>query len=81
MIEYRAYVIGSDDHIVGAEALICGDDVQAIAEIAARLHDRTIEIWSGDRFVIRLYPEGQEHLGRAPVETAHSTIAEFSRRK
>ena len=54
MIEYRAYVIGSDGHIVSATGLVCEDDEAAIAEVETFLLDRTIEIWSGDRFVIRL---------------------------
>ena len=57
MIEYRAYVIGSDDHIVSATGLVCENDESAIAEVKTFLLDRTIEVWSGDRFVIRLDPE------------------------
>ena len=57
MGEYRVYVIGSDDHIVNATALVCENDAQAIAAVRTFLLDRTIEIWSGDRFVIRLDPE------------------------
>lgn len=57
MAEYRAYVIGSDGHIVGATGLVCEDDEEAMAEVRTFLLDRTIEIWSGDRFVIRLDPE------------------------
>jgi len=57
MTEYRAYVIGSDGHVVSATALVCGNDEQATAEIRTFLLERTVELWSGDRFVIRLYPE------------------------
>jgi hypothetical protein len=57
MAEYRAYVIGSDGHIVSATALVCANDEQAIAEVRRFMLERTIEIWSGDRFVIRLHPE------------------------
>ena len=57
MIEYRAYVIGSDGHIVSATGLVCENDEAAIAEARTFLLDQTIEIWSGDRFVIRLDPE------------------------
>jgi hypothetical protein len=57
MAEYRAYVIGSDDLIVSATALVCENDEEAIAEVRTFLMERTIEIWSGDRFVIRLCPE------------------------
>ena len=57
MIEYRAYVIGSDGHFVSATGLICENDEAAIAEVKRLLLDLTIEIWSGARFVIRLGPE------------------------
>jgi len=57
MTEYRAYVIGSDGHVVSATALVCENDEQATAEIRTFLLERTVELWSGDRFVIRLYPE------------------------
>ena len=52
--EYRAFTVGSDGHFTGYEPLICADDAEAI-ELAKRLvvsHD--VELWSGDRFVIRL---------------------------
>ena len=57
MIEYRAYVIGNDGHIVRAIEQVCENDEAAIVEVKTLLLDRTIEIWSGDRFVIRLDPE------------------------
>jgi hypothetical protein len=56
MTEYRADVIGSDGHIVSATALVCEND-EAVAEASTLLLERTIELWSGNRFVIRLYPE------------------------
>lgn len=58
MAEYRAYVIGCDGHIVSATGLVCKDDEEAIAEVRALLLERSIEIWSGERFVIRLDPAG-----------------------
>jgi hypothetical protein len=57
MTEYRAYVIGRDDRIVSARELVCENDEAAIAEVKKLLLGRTIEIWSGNRFVIRLDPE------------------------
>ena len=57
MIEYRAYVIGSDGHIVSATELACENDEAAIAKVKTFLLNRTIEIWSGTRFVTRLGPE------------------------
>jgi hypothetical protein len=52
--EYRAYVVGHDGHFLRFEALICADDAEAI-EKAKRLVDvHDVELWSGERFVIRL---------------------------
>jgi len=52
--EYRAYVVGSDGHFIGFEALVCADDAEAV-EKAKRLVDRyDIELWSGARLVTRL---------------------------
>ena len=54
MAEYRAYTIGRDGHFIRAKALNCADDAEAI-EKAKRLVDvHDVELWSGERFVIRL---------------------------
>ena len=54
MIEYRAFAVGGDGHFIGFELLVCADDSEAI-ESAKRLVDgHDIELWSGDRLVIRL---------------------------
>jgi hypothetical protein len=60
MAEYRAYAIGADDHIVKSAPLICKDDSEAIAEAKKRFAGFAIEIWSGDRLVTRLDPDGQQ---------------------
>lgn len=57
MTEYRVYVIGSDGHIVSATELICESAEAAIEEASTLLQERSIEVWSGNRFVIRLYAE------------------------
>jgi hypothetical protein len=57
VIEYRAYVVGSDGHFVKFVGLSCSDDAEAI-EQAWRLIERdVIELWSGDRFIVRLVPK------------------------
>jgi hypothetical protein len=54
MAEYRAYIVGDDEHFIGFEPLICADDGEAI-ELAKRLVDgHDIELWNGDRLVTRL---------------------------
>jgi hypothetical protein len=51
MPEYRAYLVGSDDHIQNAVYLNCADDDQAIilAKEFADGHD--VELWQLDRKV------------------------------
>jgi hypothetical protein len=54
VVEYRAYTVGVDGHFIGFEPLICRDDTEAI-KVAERLVDgHDIELWSGERLVIRL---------------------------
>ncbi len=54
MAQYRAYTVGNDGHSVGYEALVCDDDVEAIEKAKRLANGHDIELWSGDRFVIRL---------------------------
>ena len=57
MVEYRVYEIGDDDHIVKSTPLVCRDDREAIEKAREFAGGRVIEIWSGERFVMRLAPE------------------------
>jgi hypothetical protein len=57
MPEYRAYKIGLDGRFAGFEPLICADDAEAIEKAKLLVADRSIELWSGPRLVIRLNPE------------------------
>jgi hypothetical protein len=57
MADYRAYTLGLDGHFVGFEPLVCTDDAEAIKKAKLLVVDRSIELWSGPRFVIRLEPE------------------------
>ena len=54
MAEYRAYIVGDDDHFLGFEEMVCRDDGEAVAKAKRLLDDHDIEVWSGDRLVIRL---------------------------
>jgi hypothetical protein len=54
MAEYRVYTVGIDGHIIGFEALLCVDDVEAINKAGRLVGSHDIELWSGDRLVIRL---------------------------
>jgi hypothetical protein len=57
MAEYRAYTVGSDGHFVGSRALICSDDAEAIEKTRRLVDAHDIELWSGDRFIVRLAPK------------------------
>jgi hypothetical protein len=54
MAEYRAYIVGRDGHFVGVEPLICGNDVEAIEKTKRLVEGNDIELWCGERFVVRL---------------------------
>jgi hypothetical protein len=54
MAEYRAFSVGSDGHFNGFVPLICADDAEAIAKAQGLVDEHDIELWSGDRLVIRL---------------------------
>jgi hypothetical protein len=54
MVEYRAYAVGIDGHIVGFKALVCADDTEAINKAKRLVDGHDIELWSGARFIIRL---------------------------
>ena len=56
MTEYRVYTIGPDGHIFKAEPMICENDEEVISRARTMVAEHPIEIWSRDRFVIRLDP-------------------------
>jgi len=53
MPEYMAYSIGPDGHLVAVKALDCADDAEATGKMECLVEGRDIELWCGDRFVIR----------------------------
>jgi hypothetical protein len=54
MAEYRAYIVGADDHIASYRAFVCADDSEAITWAKQLVDGHDVELWSGERFVIRL---------------------------
>jgi hypothetical protein len=52
--EYRAYVMGHDGHITAFRAFRCADDSEAVVWAKQLVDGHDIELWSGERFVIRL---------------------------
>ena len=57
MEEWRAYVIGSDDHVINRVDIRCSDEMEArrLAKIAVDGH--AVELWQMDRFIERFEPE------------------------
>ena len=54
MADYRAYTVGPDGHFVGYEPLVCGSDKEAIEQAKRLVDGHDLELWSGDRFIVRL---------------------------
>jgi len=57
--EYRAYLLGPDGHFASYRAFRCADDQDAIAWARQLLDGKDIELWSGERFVVRLEPDAE----------------------
>lgn len=65
MIEYRAYILGQDGHIINSRGFACenDDDATVWAQQLADCHD--VELWSGARFVLRLDAKQQMRTDQA----------------
>jgi hypothetical protein len=59
MPEYRAYTVGPDGHFAGFEPIVCRDDAEAVSTAKRLLDGHDIELWSGERFVIKLSHQSQ----------------------
>ena len=64
MAEYRVYVVGRDGHFLGCEPLVCGDDVETIQKANRLVDANDVELWCGERLVIRL---SSTSPGAAPI--------------
>jgi hypothetical protein len=49
-----AYYVGADGYEIALKALECADDAEASEKVRRLAGDHDIELWCGDRFVIRL---------------------------
>ena len=54
MPKYRAFTIGDDGHFISYRAFTCVNDDEAIVWAKQLFDHRVVELWSGDRFIIRL---------------------------
>ena len=57
-MEYRAYLIDRDGHIVHRVDMLCDDDEAATVRAQLLVDIHTVELWHGARLVTRL-PAGQ----------------------
>jgi hypothetical protein len=51
--EYRVYTIGPESHFGFAE-MVCRDDGEAVVKAKRIASGCDVEVWCGDRFVLRL---------------------------
>ena len=65
--EYRAYVMDHDGHIKASRAFVCDSDNDATVWAKQLVDGHDIELWSGERFVIRLDHRENGETGRFEV--------------
>jgi hypothetical protein len=73
MTDYRVYIIGDDDHIMGRIDIDCADDNAAIESAKQYIDGHDIELWQRDHRIARfdMRPEGKLLLDRRrPVRSA-----------
>ena len=56
MADYRAYIVGYDGHFGDCETSPCKDDRQAIDWAKQLVKSYAIELWCGERFVVKIEP-------------------------
>ena len=68
-VEYRAYSVGDDGHIVRSNQFVAATDQVAVEEARQFVDGCDIELWSGDRLVARLKKQTRSasHLNPGPV--------------
>ena len=57
MAHYRVCTIGLDGHFLSVEEIECANDQKAIQKAQQAVDDRDVELWQGDRFIVRLSPK------------------------
>ena len=60
MNEYRAYIVGRDGHFASCRAFRCADDAEAVIWARQLVAGQDVELWSGERFIVRLQSDGRE---------------------
>ena len=57
MADYRAYTVGSDGHFIDYQVFVCDNDADATERARQLVNGRDMELWSGERFIVRLKPK------------------------
>jgi hypothetical protein len=76
-----SFTVGLDGRFVGFSPLICADDAEAIEKAKRLVVDRSIELWSGPRFVIRLEPNKTRPQNGTEQLSAPSSLLAQSRNR
>jgi hypothetical protein len=59
MADYRAYVVGRDGHFLSFEPSCCAGDSEAVTGAKQLVDGHDVELWSGERFIVRLQPDAK----------------------
>jgi hypothetical protein len=57
MDEYRAYVMGADDHIIDRVDIRCSDEEEGRRLAKVVIDGHAVELWPAGRFIERFEPE------------------------
>jgi hypothetical protein len=57
MADCRSYTVGSEGELKTCRRFVCDNDNDAIVWAKHLVGETAIELWCGDRFVIRLEPK------------------------
>ena len=52
--EYKAYAVARDGRIIGIKEMTCRDDREALGAAKRLARHSDVEVWNGDRFIMRL---------------------------
>lgn len=75
MARYRAYVVGEDEHFVSFRAFICDGDADAAVWANQLADGHDVELWSGQRFVMRIEAQNPE---ASRTDRAREVVEEYA---
>jgi hypothetical protein len=54
LTEYRACILGDNDHFISCRTFVCGNDDDAIVWAQQLVESHDVELWNGERIIKRL---------------------------